>query len=356
MKDLKNNNKEILNKLPEITEDLLKKINSRQQNILKMRFGLENKQPKSLNAIGEKLGITRERVRQIEVDSFKKLKEAEKNENFNQLMKRSASIINFFGGVCEKRKLKEKLAGRNLTPLQRRHFMVVLNSSNRLFFQKSLKDLNAFWYIDKNLDKAKLAKNVRQLVDFIQKNNQPVSFSAIFKFALKLDDPQIKASEQGKNYVRMLLILSKDLERNILEQWGIKNWGLISGKGSREKAYLILKKYNKPFHFTELAEQINRHWKQKKALPQTVHNELIKDDNFVQVGKGTYGLSEWGILKGTVKDVIIELLKENKNGLPKEEIIDYVLSQKQVKKTTILINLTDKSIFLRDESGRIFLR
>jgi RNA polymerase primary sigma factor len=52
---------------------LLNKIDQREAEILRLRFGLEDGQPLTLKQIGEKVGLTRERVRQIENDALRKL-------------------------------------------------------------------------------------------------------------------------------------------------------------------------------------------------------------------------------------------------------------------------------------------
>ena len=56
-------------------KSMLGDLGEREASVLKMRFGLENTEPHTLKEIGEQLGLTRERVRQIETEALKKLGE-----------------------------------------------------------------------------------------------------------------------------------------------------------------------------------------------------------------------------------------------------------------------------------------
>jgi RNA polymerase primary sigma factor len=57
-------------------EELLDEIDERAAKILKLRYGLEGEDPMTLKEIGERIGLTRERVRQIEHEALNKLRDA----------------------------------------------------------------------------------------------------------------------------------------------------------------------------------------------------------------------------------------------------------------------------------------
>ena len=117
----------------------------------------------------------------------------------------------------------------------------------------------------------------------------------------------------------------------------------------RDKAHLVLKHKGEPLHFTEVASLINQaEFSMRPALAQTVHNELIKDDRFVLVGRGTYALRSWGFKEGTVRDVIQAVLAE-KGPLTKDEVLKEVLTRRRVKPSTILLNL---NAFQKGPDGR----
>jgi len=101
-------------------------------------------------------------------------------------------------------------------------------------------------------------------------------------------------------------------------------------------------------HFNEIAEAIKgSNLKRKDVTTQAIHNELIKDSRFVLIGRGIYALKEWGYKKGTVSDVIAEVLRKESGPLHRDEIVRRVLKTRQVKETTLLLNLQSKPQFKR---------
>jgi len=59
----------------ELIQRLLGQIDEREATILRMRFGLDDGESMTLKEIGTKIGLTRERVRQIEAEALRKLNE-----------------------------------------------------------------------------------------------------------------------------------------------------------------------------------------------------------------------------------------------------------------------------------------
>jgi hypothetical protein len=129
--------------------------------------------------------------------------------------------------------------------------------------------------------------------------------------------------------------------------WGLMEWRFVNPRSIRDKAIIILKEAKKPLHFIDIANHISEIGFQRKIVTQqAVHNELIRYDDFVLIGRGLYALKDWGYKPGTVADVIEKLLKE-KGPLSKKEIIREVQKQREVQLGTISLNLQKNPHFVR---------
>ncbi len=66
--------------LSERTRKILTTLTPREEKVLKMRFGIDEKEDYTLEEVGEKFGVTRERIRQIEAKALRKLRHSSRSK------------------------------------------------------------------------------------------------------------------------------------------------------------------------------------------------------------------------------------------------------------------------------------
>lgn len=323
---------------------ILENFSERAQEIIFSRYGVFNSHAMTLEEIGKKYHITRERVRQVIREVLKKMHEKQNDPMFKQIEQEVILAIQANGGIMGEKKLLKTL-GKNVASEAAavRFFLECLKSIVPMEEKSEL----SFSYALGEFEIAEWRKIKNAAIEILNEQKKPLSVSEILEMLIKKDKDFAKLSRE---ILEDYLEVSDEIKQNTFGKWGIAKWKEISPKGTREKAYLVLKEAQKPLHFREIAQKIDQYQLNKKSThPQTVHNELIKDKNFVLVGRGIYALVEWGYKKGTVKDVIEEILQKSSKALNKDEILKKVLEIRQVKKSTIVINLNN--YFSKSKTG-----
>ncbi|HEX9722419.1 MAG TPA: sigma factor-like helix-turn-helix DNA-binding protein [Candidatus Paceibacterota bacterium] len=325
---------------------LVSDLPDRTRDIVSRRFGLEQGGPETLEAIGQAHGVTRERVRQIVEDGLVQIKErvaAERDRARLELMFRMVDeTLKNTGNVKRQDLLVEELHPTN----DANHVLFLLHLHDQLYKQKETEHTHAFWVNKKDLAEES-PRVLEDLVQHFERRKNPATLEEL------LDE---YGTMNPKTFASLLEV-SKHILQGYNGKWGLRRWPEIYPKGVRDKAYVVLRDTQKPLHFVEVAQLIEKlqdaltDQRKRNILPQTVHNELIKDPRFVLVGRGTYGLAEWGYTPGTVKDVLLQILHEAGKALAKEDLVQKTLAQRQVKESTILLNLQDKTCFMRDDNG-----
>lgn len=133
-------------------------------------------------------------------------------------------------------------------------------------------------------------------------------------------------------------------EENLI---GLTKWKILNPKTLKDKAVYILRKEKIPMHFVSIANKITEKMGETVKV-NTVHNELIRNEDFVLVGRGIYALKDWGIYKpGAVIDVIVDVMKKHGEAMSTEDIIAKVLKVRKVKSSTIYMNLQNRNLIQR---------
>jgi len=324
---------------------LLTVLPERARDVLVGRFGLGKDSVKlTLESIGKKYGITRERVRQIENYAIHSIKKADQFEKEKETFTELEKLLETLGGIISEEDLLSDISNDKSTQ-NHIHFLLVLGD----VFKREKEDdhFKHRWFISEQLAE-KVHKALKKLYEGLNNDHLISELDIVAQFLTHVED--VADHYKKEDIIRRWLSISKTIGKNPLGEWGLVASPNIHAKGIRDYAFLVLRKHGSPIHFREVAKSIEKLFG-KKAHVATTHNELIKDSRFVLVGRGLYALAEWGYMSGVVKDVIRKVL--DKNGpLTKLEIIDKVMKERYVKENTIVVNLQNLKYFKKDKEGR----
>ncbi len=311
----------------------------REREIISRRFGLFDRK-ETLEQIGELLGITRERVRQLEKGILIRLKlaaEEGKAPALTAIEKQIVRVLSENGRVARISNLTDQLLDRASSPTERAHVAFIAEIAPSLTVINENDNYHHAVSVAADGDEKKVRGHVDEILKTIKAHGEPITIEALHE----------KLSFEHPLQVRAHATVSKGLA-HLKENWGLLKWPTVNPKNIRDKIYVILSENGKPLHFSEIAEAIkDSDFKRKDVTTQAIHNELIKDKRFVLIGRGIYALDDWGYSKGTVADIISGVLRNSEKPLHRDEIVKEVLKNRHVKETTILLNLQSKPQFKR---------
>lgn len=331
--------------LKKVLEDVFLVLSTKEKEVVIKRFSLDNEPRQTLERIGQHFSVTRERIRQIEKIALNKLRRTLETSRLNEITRLARELIHVHGGLCLEDQLVSEILQKLMTTNIIDGHIVRLALAIHPEMTRTEKNnvFHPFLY-EKHYKESDL-KSVCDIIHVLLEKNKNV-------IPLHELTPQIEVlvREKGLDIPRdgIISLMNVDVRfKKVPEGLGLLVWRHINPKSIRDKAYIVLKRVAKPLHFVEIANTIAESGFDRKVVTtQAVHNELIRDEQFVLVGRGLYGLKEWGYKKGTVSDIIEDLLSK-KSPLSKQEIIAGVLKQRHVKKGTISLNLQKNPQFER---------
>ncbi len=332
--------------------NLIGVLSDRQKEVICGRFGLDNKGDyETLAAIGDRMHVTRERIRQIEKSAVDTLsRQVSKDPNCTQIVARSKKYLKDAGGVAKNDALLGNLKDV-ADGLGDHHLALLIEALPAFYYHAEDENFWPFYYLSKN-DLKTAANFVDGWVSYLEEHKASVLGGTYQEYLKNFT----KTEAVNKNHADNYLSISKRFDKNPYGDLGLRDWPEIKPMTTRDKIYLVLRKTREPLHFEDIARVINEtKFGDQVALAPTVHNELIKDERFVLVGRGMYALKEHGYEPGIAREVIQKVLRRA-GPLKPNDVIATVAKQRFFKPNTILINLQNKSFFERLPDGRYRVR
>ena len=309
----------------------------REKEIIARRFGLSGHK-ETLEQIGDMLSITRERVRQLEKAILIRLRIGSEEGRIPELAAAEKIIIRNLtemGRIARVSDLAEKIYNHTPTAQEKAALGFLGDISANLTIIEENDKYHAAVGIAEYGDEKSIKSKIDEIVSVIKTNKTP----------LTLDQLDEKLNYEHPDHIKAIASVSKQLA-TLSDLWGLAKWPTVNPKNIRDKIFVVLESKKEPMHFADIAEAIkDSNFKRKNVTIQAIHNELIKDSRFVLIGRGIYALSTWGYSKGTVSDIISQILAKADKPLTREEIVKRVLKSRKVKETTILLNLQNKKLF-----------
>jgi hypothetical protein len=328
----------------QVTKRILSDLPDRAHEVIVNRFGLtDDAERKTLEAIGQKYGITRERVRQIENAALTMIRKSASFKDEKGVFEELKKLVHKLGAIVSEQELLNHVSKDKLT---QNHVHLYLTLGDEFKKHKEDDDFKTRWSVDDEVSE-EVHKSLKNLYENLTEDELVPESELLARFLEEVKE--LSMQYRNEEIAKRWLAMSKNISRNPLGEWGKTTSSSIKTRGIKDYAFLMMRKHGSPMHFREVAKAVSNTFN-KKCHTATCHNELIKDPRFVLVGRGIYALSEWGYKSGVVRDVIKELLKKN-GPMSKDDIVEAVMKERYLKKNTILVNLQNSKYFKKNKSG-----
>ncbi len=322
-----------------VFQGILDSLAEKERTVIARRIGM-NWNRETLQEIGDTYGITRERVRQIEDVGIKKIGRIIRSSPLMRIQEAGEQILKMHGGVMTRdRLINAIIAEVGFTDAVNENVIDVLLQAN-FNLQRSKPQLGTrTYYHFPDIQKKQIEAVHKEAVKILKKKGDIMENTVLYEM-IKIN----LFSALGKIepiMIDSIIDIYFDVVKGEEKFVGLEKWKILNPSTLKDKAIYSLKKMKEPMHFLDIANAITEHFHEAVKI-STIHNELIRNSEFVLIGRGIYVLKDWGYKDGTVLDVILDIFQKGKLPLSTEEITAKVLKIRKVKTTTIYMNLQNK--------------
>jgi hypothetical protein len=345
--------------------EMLTILPERQRNVLADRYGLWDGIAETLQDIGDKLGLTRERIRQIEEKGLKRIRRLHGHGTIGKFI---AGSIRFHlesdevgsCGVLSEEEALTVLAAADTTEEAGLavEFLQDIDSPGESLLARSLIEVEPGVY-SVTEDAASNYKPVLRLVELsLQQHEKPLTENALFEEIRSRAGRDLTPGEL--RIESRVLSISSRVSYLPGGTVTLSEWKQFKEQDAPSVAEAALRLLGRPAHFREITLKVATLFGGKGMQnARTIHNALItKRKSFVWVRPGTYGLAAWGLKRPPfIKDRLIELLSEARYPLPYWHLKEKVLEACNCKEDSVRMTLDlNPSLFKKFEGDQYGLQ
>lgn len=336
---------------PKAVKDFIEKILAplpdRQRAVVADRYGLWDGIDETLQDIGDKLGLTRERVRQIEAGGLKRIRRLSGHgiirkfisDNVRFAIETTRAVR--FGFVTKEEAVSALAPDCTVEEAELAvTFLQDIQSSSHEVISDSLIEIEKGIY---SVDQG-TAKDYLEMLNLLEvslrSREKPLSLGLLIKEIGSHCEDKLAPDRLG--FAQRIISVSPTFARLRNGTIALSQWTQFSGHNAPTLAEAALRLLGRPAHFTEIAEKANSIVEEARALTDgTIHNALIDDgEKFIRVKSGTFGLAVWGLKKPPyVKDRLVELLSIAGYPLPLWYLEKNVLEVCNCKRASVRMTL-----------------
>jgi hypothetical protein len=230
----------------DVTKRLLSALPKRAQDVIVSRYGLGARATRlTLDAIGKKYSITRERVRQIENHSLASIRKSKVYDEAAPVFAELKALIVELGGLVSEKDLLKHLS-KDASTQNHFHFLLVIGEEFKR--EKEDEEFKHRWHVDKELSD-KIQGALRKLYSKLSDDELVLESDLIDSFLDEVKD--LNDKYKNEEVIKRWLSISHKIDKNPLGEWGKSSSTNVNAKGMRDYAFLVIRKHGSPIHFKD---------------------------------------------------------------------------------------------------------
>lgn len=314
--------------------------------IMSERYGLISGERLTLDEIGKKLGVTRERIRQLQEKALKRIERSaliEKPQIVNLI---NSSLWNK-GGIINAEEA-DRIIPNLLNDYKYDGSSILDLLSDLEWIDKSfLGDMALYSPL---FETTRLSKVISDIVYFVKNRKKLFTIDDILNNIVDLNLEESKK----KDFVLKYLKLDPRIEEF---ETGKYTLNVSDGRIRELRISLIsqvLEDEGSPLYFTEIANRLNDLLREKNKYlnERRIYSILIDAPIFANTGaRGMYGLTKWGLRKESTQELAAEFIKRSGFPVHIEQIFAYIRKYKDSRKQSVINVLDANEKFIKKGNG-----